>query len=500
MKNIKYLATVIAITLLMTACSDYPTSGRISFDKLKTQAKDEFVVNSIETEGYLFEFEGDVFERIEKFEDQFDDLKQLAKKPYNASSYKGFYSDEDLVINAIDAFFAERKEFANKLKIIIEQGKQDKLNSLNLQQKAVDKLQQTQDSFKQYTQAPQQKVDSIDADIKKAQEETNKILDNIIKKTNEVIVAEKLPIKKLSGRYFNLSSRELTMPKNATTCEHSKTGHYNIYQNYNSTKYIVLDERKDYGRCVYINRPHAKVHTPDYDNYIAKEFVKTRNWDEKALKKELKIAKQKLKDAQIIAENQTNIKIYKFNREFDNAKRKLESLKEATQEIDLEKMLQSLGFSALPEGEKRSSDYSYVSSLADVFAEARKIAPSRYDIEDNFRQAIYKYRNTALDELFDDATKEVTEINSDGTFSGLDGSFGYLVLIILLDVEVEIDGRTKSEKGVYTDVLHIKSEKSKIAQMDELLLDPSTGRMKSSKKYKKEGYKSVLFTTLLQYK
>ncbi len=500
MKNIKYITVIVVITLLMSACSDYPTSGRISFEALEEKTKQEFVVNRIETEGYLFEFEEDIFERIEKFENQFYNLKQVIRKPYTADSFKDFYSSDVEVINAIDAFFSQRKEFANQVNTLIEQGKQQRLDNFQKQKKIVDNLQLKQDSIKQYTQGPQDKLDLINSNIKKSQDETNKIIDNIVNKTNEVIIAEKLPIKKLSGRYLNLSSQELTVSVNAANCENTSSDHYNRYKNYNSKRFIVIDERKSHGRCVYINPPHKDVRTPNYDEYIVNEFIKTRNWDEKTLKKELNIAKKELKDAKVIAENQLNIKIYHLNREFDNEKRKLKNLNKANQEIDLEEMIQSLGFSSLIEGEKRSDKYGFLSSNSDIINEGRKIKPSSSDIENNYTKAIYKYRLNALEEIFEDATKEITEIDSNGTFSGLDGSFGYLVPIILMDIEIEIDGRNKSEKGVYTDVFHIKTEKSKMAQMNEILLDPSKGRMQSSKKYKKDGYEPVLFTTLLQYK
>ncbi|MCF6288763.1 MAG: hypothetical protein L3J53_05940 [Proteobacteria bacterium] len=525
MKNMKYLATVIAITLLMTACSDYPTSGYIDKSEIIKQGSDEVTIsNAI---GYVFEMDEMVIDNLVKFKNHIEGIVKILDDINHEPDLSFNVVDQAELKNAIDKFKSGEQSIKDELIPQLYNWTKELSSLLKKKEGEIIKLNQQKQKIDSYTSEANNKMEQISKQIEEYETTQSGLIGEILEKTNNEIVTKKIATRKLNARYFSLSyqvedwnkpNRHGHRNKNKGQCE-SKEDQYNkrgrlIRKNFPVSQYIHFNQLQEQNICYYIKRPAQNLSSEEYDNYVIDKFKQYINFDTKLLKSDQKKAKKELADAHIIAENQTGISYKTFNKNYQSQKHIIDLIKALiSNEFSIDKLVKTdnkIDNDIKSKMDKKVRDLIRALNNKSRKNEVQVVQQAHEQIKfpdslDSWkrnserkgaiRDAINKYDQKGKETIVLKAIKQKTKVNKDGSFDGLDGSASFVIPIIKADISM---GEKTKSIGLSA-FFDVSGENNAYADKSDLVITEKNISSVNKSAIQEEKFAKTIFSRLNTY-
>lgn len=521
MKNI---VAVIAITLFMTACSDYPTSGYIDKSEMGAKNKDDVTISN--ATGYVFEMDEIVVDNLVKYKNQINDVTKILDDNKHKPDLTYNVVDQTELKNAIDQFKNGEKSIKDKLIPQLSNWTNELANLLKKEQLETEKLNQQKQEIDNYTSKAQEKLDQIDGQIEEFKEKQSDLIGEIREKTNKEIVNKKLATRKLKARNFGLryQSEDWSKPnrrghRNSTAQCESKEEQYNkrgrlIRKKFPVSQYIHFNQLNEKNICYYIKRPVQNLISDEYDNYVIDKFIQYISFDTKPLENQKNKAKKELADAHIIAENQTGISYKTFNKKYQSQKNLIDLIKALTSnEFSIDKLVtadnkidndvrskfdknvRKLIMSLNNKNNKNDMQVIKHTREQIKFPDSLDSWRTNSERKGAIRDAINKYVRQGKEAIVLKAITQKTKVNKDGSFDGLDGSASFVIAIIKADISM---GEKTKSIGLSA-FFDVSGENNVYADKSDLVINDKNTRSSSISAIKEGKFAKAIFSRLNNY-
>lgn len=451
---------------MLSSCSDYPTSGKV-YKESSTEhmSRNQYTFDSYA--GYLVELDRDkMLEAISIMDEQ----KEFYSKYHsNSKTPLPSYLNKSVTDDATEAYESVVEERRQVIKNnYAESQKKLRTNLAKLEEERAS-LEADKSVFDDYTKTFETQISEIQKQIDFNQESTDKILNTIVERTNEIIVQEDIPRRKVKNNYFSLNSQIADYSGTSVTdCRVIKKRFST--KKYDIDRYIVIDHLKKDGKCYYINRPAKEVVSQEYDQFVSSKYLEMQQFNNQELKDQLKPIKKELNKAAQIASNKTGKRYSRVSKAYEKIKKEIEGIEAGIVEIsdDLVEKLATQGPSIV--NSNMFNDTSVSQQTKYFISNTTFIKPTLQEAKTAYRTAIDKAFQEKINQVSESAIKNVTEIDDDGEFSGLDGDFG--PLIVLVDIKgTKVRGNNSSPvRFNYAEYIDIIDENHVLAKSSDLNL------------------------------
>lgn len=506
--NIKGVWLICCVTFL-GACSHYPTSGGIDLKEFESYKRGEEVVakNAI---GLVIEIDEGMLEAMKKIKKHSLELKALIDEPDHDINLSGnFITDE--VRAAVQAY----RSWDDGLEVKISDDVKNWLEEVNYiendLQTGLREMERKDAQYLEFISGAKTKLETLKSEEQTLQDDKNRILSAIVDEANKIIVEKKLPLKKLNTNSFSLYSESLNWRKAKNTsevsCDNQRGGGL-LAKRYTSEQYILLSQKPIKNKCVYISRPIKNYHAADFEQFVVNKYHEYEKVDDqhKANIEAINVAEKDLKDAHIIAFNQTNIDYDKNKKQMNEFKQLMDGIKGlnndgglasryfnkgtinnevANQILSIQRIL-----SSYLKHEKQAhrldslrQTYKALMSIDYMYVWGRR---SKH--ENSYRDFINTHINNLKDQALEQHLVKKTKVNEDCTFGGLDGKAGYVVLVL----RCTIDGQDGAIKAFFD----MTDEKNSFAEKEAIWLNEDNTESLNPRYVKKDNLENFFPKTI----
>ena len=308
----------------------------------------------------------------------------------------------------------------------------------------------------------------------------NKILLEIVEETNSILIKNESDSRLLKTNWFSLSSNSYTWKGDGpTTCREIRQSKYSN-KKYPVKDYIVIYKRPNLKECIQIKRPHKDVVSDEYDEFVKIKFLASEKYNNNQNKKDLKAAEKKLSSAARIAENKTGKSYWRIKGEYERVTKSIASIENAINRVDLDYVKN-----------KMEKDLNNYGSITDYEANRHLLSLSqnlisedygKYNINSKYQKSVKKAYENLMANVVKKSINNIVEIEEDGEFSELNGSFGLLVVLAKIEGSLSRGNQTKPMNLMYSELININNENHKLSKLSDLDLMIDLKKVKNTKK------------------